>query len=332
MQNDEIITALDQAPDLAQGQTDSHALARNQNTEHAATGHDDAVQIDKQRPTPPQPEQKLDKPGKEADLQLKPQFLAEGYQGSGKLRDQVALITGGDSGIGRAVAVLFAREGANVAIVYVSDQEREDAEQVRQQVETEGRLCLLIRGDVKDYAFCEEAVKNTVEAFGKLDILVNNAAFQQHVEEIGDLSEEQFDKTFRTNIYGYFYMCKAAVPVLKNGASIINTSSVTGLAGSKKLLDYSATKGAINAFTKSLASQLIEKGIRVNAIAPGPVWTPLNPADQPPEAVAQFGSQTDMKRPAQPDEMSPAFVFLAANCCSSYITGIVLPITGSVSE
>ena len=275
------------------------------------------------------PAQHLQKPGKEADLQLKPQFMAPDYKGSGKLQDMAAVITGGDSGIGRAVAVLYAREGADVAIVYLN--EHEDAEETKRCVEAEGRRCLLIPGDVKDAAFCRQAVERAVKEFGKLDILVNNAAFQEHAMSLEDLDEERFDETMRTNIYGYFHMAKAAAPHLKQGASIINTGSVVGLRGSAKLLDYSITKGAIHAFTKSLAQNLIEKGIRVNAVAPGPVWTPLNPADAPPDKVAQFGKDTDFKRPAQPEELSPAYVFLAAPSCASYITGLVLPVTGSVS-
>jgi NAD(P)-dependent dehydrogenase (short-subunit alcohol dehydrogenase family) len=274
------------------------------------------------------PAQHLEKPGLEADLQEKPRFLAPDYQGSRKLQGMAALITGGDSGIGRAVAVLFAREGADVAIVYLN--EHQDAEETQRHVEHEGRSCLLIPGDVKDAAFCRKAVDETVQSFGKLDILVNNAAFQEHAASLEDITEERLDETLRTNVHGYFNMARAALPHLRAGASIINTGSVTGLEGSPQLLDYSATKGAIHAFTKSLASNLIAKGIRVNAVAPGPVWTPLNPADKPAEKVAEFGQQTQMKRAAQPEELSPAYVFLASPVCASYITGIVLPVTGSV--
>ncbi|MDB5890892.1 MAG: short-chain dehydrogenase/reductase [Polaromonas sp.] len=279
-------------------------------------------------PAPPMPAQHLEKPGLEADMELKPQFMAPAYKGSGKLDGMTAIVTGGDSGIGRAVAVLFAREGADVAVMYLHSHE--DAQETQRCIEAEGRRGICIAGDVKDAAFCREAVEKTVSEFGKLDILVNNAAFQEHASSLEDLTEERFDETLRTNVYGYFHMAKAALPHLKKGSSIINTGSVTGLEGSARLLDYSATKGAIHAFTKALASSLIEKGIRVNAIAPGPVWTPLNPADSPAEAVQEFGSKTDMKRPAQPEELSPAYVFLASPACSSYITGIVLPVTGSV--
>lgn len=274
------------------------------------------------------PAQHVAKPGLESDLQLKPQFLAPDYKGSGKLQDMAALITGGDSGIGRAVAVLFAREGADVAIVYLSSHE--DAEDTRRCVEAEGRRCILIPADVKDPQACRAAVQRTVDEFGKLDVLVNNAAFQEHAASLEDITEERFDETLRTNAYGYFHMAKAALPHLQRGASIINTGSVTGLQGSAKLLDYSMTKGAIHAFTKALAQNVIGKGIRVNAVAPGPVWTPLNPADSPADKVAEFGKQTDMKRAAQPEELSPAYVFLASPVCSGYITGIVLPVTGSV--
>lgn len=281
-------------------------------------------------PVPPMPEQHLEKPGIEADMELAPQFEAPYYQGSGKLEGFSAIVTGGDSGIGRAVAVLFAREGADVAIVYLN--EHEDAEVTRQQVEKEGRRCILIPGDVKSAAFCQRAVRKTVSTFGKLDVLVNNAAFQEHAASLADLTEERFDETFKTNIYGYFHMAQAALPHLKRGSAIINTGSVTGLRGSKELLDYSATKGAIHAFTKALASNLAEEGIRVNAVAPGPVWTPLNPADRSAEGVAKFGSQTQLGRAAQPEELSPAYVFLASPVCSSYITGIVLPITGNAGD
>ena len=274
------------------------------------------------------PAQHQAKPGSEEDLALQPRYQAPDYVGSAKLADMTALITGGDSGIGRAVAVLFAREGADVAIVYLN--EHEDARETQRAVEAEGRRCLLISGDVKDSAFCRQAVDDTVKAYGQLDILVNNAAFQEHAASLEDLTDERLDETFRTNILGYMYMARAALPHLSQGSSIINTGSVVGLRGNAQLLDYSTTKGAIHAFTKSLAQSVIEKGIRVNAVAPGPVWTPLNPADSPADKVKDFGKGTDMKRAAQPEELSPAYVFLAAPVCSGYITGIVLPVTGSV--
>ena len=276
------------------------------------------------------PSQHLLKPGQEADMELKPQFMAPEYKGSGKLEGMAALVTGGDSGIGRAVAVLYAREGADVAIVYLSSHE--DAEETRRCIEQEGRRCLLISGDVKDSAFCKQAVEQTVKEFGKLDILVNNAAFQQHAHSLQDITDERLDETFRTNIYGYFYMARAAEPHLKPGSCIVNTSSVVASKGSKELLDYSSTKGAINAFTLSLASALISKGIRVNAVAPGPVWTPLNPADRSAEEIVEFGKQTEFKRPAQPEELSPAYVFLASPVTASYITGMVLPVTGTIGS
>jgi NAD(P)-dependent dehydrogenase (short-subunit alcohol dehydrogenase family) len=278
-------------------------------------------------PESPMPAQHIEKPGIEAELELKPRYEAPHYKGSGKLQGRAALITGGDSGIGRSVAVLFAREGADVAIVYLP-QEQSDADETRAGIEREGRRALLIPGDVSRSEFCREAVEQTVNEFGELDILVNNAAFQQHQKSIEDVSEEQFDRTFRTNIYGYFYMAKAALARMKRGACIINTGSITGLEGSKELLDYSATKGAIHAFTKSLAQSLVERRIRVNCVAPGPVWTPLNPSDKPAEEVPEFGADTPFKRPAQPEEMAPAYVFFASEADSSYITGEVLTLLG----
>jgi NAD(P)-dependent dehydrogenase (short-subunit alcohol dehydrogenase family) len=280
-----------------------------------------------EEPKPPFPAQHQDKPGRESELQPRPRYQAPLYKGSGKLQGKAALITGGDSGIGRAVAVLYAREGADVAIGYLPE-EQEDADETRRAVEAEGRKCLLLPGDVTDPRYCTDAVAQTVRELGKLDILVNNAAFQQHQEKLEDVTDEQWDHTFKTNIYGYFYLAKAALPHLKEGATIINTSSITGLEGSKQLLDYSATKGAINAFTKSLAQNLVGRKIRVNAVAPGPVWTPLNPSDKPPKQVAQFGAKTPMGRPAQPEEIAPAFVFLASPHTASYITGEILPVIG----
>jgi NAD(P)-dependent dehydrogenase (short-subunit alcohol dehydrogenase family) len=280
-------------------------------------------------PEPPFPKQHLAKPGEESELDLAPMYEAPHYKGSEKLDRKVALITGGDSGIGRAVAVLFAREGADIAIAYLN--EHVDAEETKQAVEKEGRRCITISGDVADPEFCKEAVTQTTKQLGRLDVLVNNAAFQEHVKDFDELTEAHFDRTIKTNLYGYFYMAKAAVPHMRPGSAIVMTGSVTGLLGNKNLLDYSMTKGGIHAFVRSLATHLIDKGIRVNAVAPGPVWTPLNPADRDAESVSKFGSRTPMKRPAQPEEIAPAFVFLAAPSCSSYITGEILPIIGGYS-
>ena len=296
-------------------------------TGKAATTKRSAADRTQKQPKAPQPAQHQEKPGIESKLDPRPEYQAPLYRGSGKLQDKVALVTGGDSGIGRAVAVLFAREGADVAIVYLQE-EQTDAEETRRAVEAEGRRALLIPGDVRGSEFCQDAVERTLKEFDRLDVLVNNAAFQQHQKKLEDVSEEQWDRTFKTNIYGYFFMAKAALPHLKKGSAIINTGSITGLEGSKELLDYSATKGAIHAFTKSLAQSLVERGIRVNCVSPGPVWTPLNPSDKTAEDVAQFGGDTPMKRPAQPEEIAPAYVFFASEADSSYITGEVLTLLG----
>jgi NAD(P)-dependent dehydrogenase (short-subunit alcohol dehydrogenase family) len=279
------------------------------------------------QPAPPFPRQHQKKPGLESRIRPAPRYHAPEYRAAGKLEGRAALVTGGDSGIGRAVSVLFAREGADVAIVYLP-AEKSDARVTAKAVREAGRQCELVPGDVAQAGFCRRAVARTIEAFGRLDVLVNNAAFQQHQARLEDLSEEQWDRTFRTNIYGYFYMTRAALPHLRRGAAIVNCGSITGLEGSKQLLDYSSTKGAIHAFTKSLAQNLVERGIRVNCVAPGPVWTPLNVSDKPADQVARFGEGTPMGRPAQPEEIAPAFVFLASEADSSYITGEVITLLG----
>ena len=279
------------------------------------------------RPKNPMPKQKQARPGIEKKVEPRPQYKAPSYKGSGKLKNMAAIITGGDSGIGRAVAVLYAREGADVAIVHLP-AEKVDAKETVAAVEAEGRKCIAIAGDVKDPKFCQRAVAKAQKEFGRLDILVNNAAFQKHQSAIEDITDEQFDETFRTNIYGYFYMAKAALKFIPEGGSIVNCGSITGLEGSKELIDYSATKGAIHAFTKSLAQSLADRKIRVNCVSPGPVWTPLNVADKDPEEVAKHGADTPMKRPGQPEEIAPAFVFFASNADSSYISGEVLTILG----
>jgi NAD(P)-dependent dehydrogenase (short-subunit alcohol dehydrogenase family) len=277
-------------------------------------------------PEPPFPKQHQPKPGAEFKLDPAPLYDAPFYLGSKKLAGKVALITGGDSGIGRAVAVLFAREGADVVIAHLSEDR--DAAETKAAVENEGRSAIVIKGDVRNRAFCEDAVEQTIAAFGHLDVLVNNAAFQVHTKRIEDLSEEHFDETLKTNLYGYFFMAQAAARVMEAGSAIINTGSVTGIEGSPALLDYSMTKGGIHAFTRSLAGQLLERHIRVNCVAPGPVWTPLNPSDKEADDVSKFGSKVPMKRPAQPEEIAPAYVFLASPQMSSYITGEILPIIG----
>lgn len=287
----------------------------------------DAVQAGARRqPENPLPEQHLDKPGSESDLEPRPRYSAPDYRGSGKLEGMNALVTGGDSGIGRAVAVLFGREGANVAITYLS--EHADAAATKHAVEEEGVDCFVLAGDLRNPEFCEAAVERVLEEFGSLDILVNNAAFQLHVKGLQDLTDEHLDMTMRTNVYGYIQMARAAEPHLQEGGSIINTGSETGLFGHPSLLDYATTKGAIHALTMSLASHFAPRGIRVNCVAPGPVWTPLNPADKEADDIPEFGSSTPMKRPAQPEEIAPAYVFLAAPVCSSYISGAVLPVMG----
>jgi NAD(P)-dependent dehydrogenase (short-subunit alcohol dehydrogenase family) len=281
------------------------------------------AEVGPRQPKPPFPPQPIEPPGIEGDMDPRPRYRAPMYRGAGKLDGDVALVTGGDSGIGRSVAVLFAREGADVAIVYLPE-EQSDAEETAGAVEAEGRRALLIPGDVSDPDFCETAVSRCVEVLQRLTILVNNAATQQHRESIEDLDHESWRRTFDVNIHGYFNMVKAALPHLEEGSSILLTGSITGLEGSAQLLDYSATKGAIHAFTKSLAQSLLERGIRVNCVAPGPVWTPLNPAERDAEDTRQFGADTPLGRPAQPEEIAPAYVYFASNADSSYLTGQIL--------
>jgi NAD(P)-dependent dehydrogenase (short-subunit alcohol dehydrogenase family) len=267
------------------------------------------------------PQHQDNRPGLESEMTPQPKSDDAKYQGSNKLRDKVALITGGDSGIGRAVAIMFAKEGANVAIVYLN--EHEDAEKTKQMVEEIGRKCLCIPGDIGEENFCQSAVQKTVQEFGKLDILINNAAEQHPQQSIEDITAEQLERTFRTNIFSMFFLTKAALKHLKEGSAIINTTSVTAYKGNEQLLDYSSTKGAIVAFTRSLSQALIEKGIRVNGVAPGPIWTPLIPSTFPEEKVASFGAQVPMKRAGQPEEIAPSYVFLASED-SSYMSGQIL--------
>lgn len=283
-------------------------------------------------PRPPFPRQHQRTPGLEHRMRPRPNYQSPRYRAAGKLEGKTALITGGDSGIGRAVAVLYAREGADVAIVFLP-AEASDAGETKQAVEACGRSCLLIPGDLTDKAFCKEAVERTVRELGGLDILVSNAAHQNRVPSLERVTDDEFDRTFRTNIYAYFYLCRAAVKHMKRGSCIIATSSITGLEGSEKLLAYSSTKGAINAFTKTLSMELVKNGIRVNAVAPGPVWTPLNVADRglPASKVAKFGQDTIFQRPAQPEELAPAYVFLASEADASFITGMVLHEVGDTT-
>lgn len=279
------------------------------------------------KPKSPLPPQTQPKPGLDSAMTPEPQYLAPKYKGAEKLAGKVAIITGGDSGIGRSVAVLYAREGANVAIIYLP-AEQSDADVVKQAVEAEGREALLLPGDVSDPKFCRESVEKTVKKFGRLDILVNNAAYQETREKFDDVTEEDWDHTFKVNIYGYFYMAKAALKHLKPGSAIINCGSITGFEGNKTLIDYATTKGAIHAFTKSLAMNLAERKIRVNCVAPGPIWTPLQPVSKPAEDVADHGADTPMGRPGQPEEVAPAFVFFASEADSSYISGEIMTVLG----
>lgn len=269
-----------------------------------------------------QPPQSQDQqPGVEAEMTPKPKSDDPGYKGSGKLEGKVALITGADSGIGRAVAIAFAKEGADVAIAYLN--EHDDAKETKQLVEAQNRRAVAIAGDIGSEDFCQQLVEQTVQEFGKLDILVNNAAEQHPQESIEDISAEQLERTFRTNIFSMFFLSKAALKHLQKGSTIVNTTSVTAYKGNQQLIDYSSTKGAIVAFTRSLSQSLISKGIRVNAVAPGPIWTPLIPATFPPDKVASFGKQVPMERPGQPEEVAPSYVFLASDD-SSYMSGQVL--------
>ncbi len=299
----------------------THASRSNERRSAAASGKPE------EKPQPPFPPQHQKRPGLDEKMTPRPEFRGRQYRPAGKLVDKVALITGGDSGIGRSVAYLFAREGADVALVYLPEEEP-DATEVRDAILELGQRVLLLPGDVSDSDFCERAVQQTVETFGQLNILVNNAAYQKHKKSLGEITDDEWDRTFRVNIHGYFYMARAAVKHLSRGDAIVNCGSITGLEGSKELLDYSATKGAIHAFTKSLAQNLVEQGIRVNCVSPGPVWTPLNVADKPAREAGQHGADTPMERPAQPDEIAPAFVFFASSGDSSYITGEVLTLLG----
>jgi NAD(P)-dependent dehydrogenase (short-subunit alcohol dehydrogenase family) len=296
-----------------------------------ATASRTATSAPMTEPTPPFPPQKQEPPGLERDILPAPRWRAERYRAADKLAGQVAIVTGGDSGIGRAVAYLFAREGADVTIVCLPEEET-DACETKAAVEQVGRHCLMLVGDLRQAGFCDQVVRDTLNKFGRLDVLVHNAAWQNR-KSITEISEDELDRTLKTNVYSYIRLCRAAVPHMQPGACIIATGSVVGEQGSERLSDYAASKGAIHAITKSLALELVEQGIRVNCVAPGPVWTPLNIADtgMTPEGVSSFGedpSSSPMRRPAQPEEVSPAFVFLASAADSSFITGEVLLISG----
>lgn len=284
------------------------------------------------QPSPPYPGQKLEKPGLEQEMEQRPQWRAPRYKAAGKLQGKVALVTGGDSGIGRAVAYLYAREGADVAIVYLPS-EQADAEEVEKAIRGEGKQCVLIPGDLADPQFCRQCIQTTIDRLGKLDILVSNAAHQNRKASLEEVSDEEWDRTIKVNLYAYFHLVKAALPHLKPGASIIASGSQVGLQGSPELPDYGATKGAIHSFTKTLALNLIKKGIRCNVVAPGPVWTPLNPADKgmDEKKVSEFGQKTPLGRAAQPEEIAPAYVFLASDADSSFISGIVLEEMGGLT-
>lgn len=283
-------------------------------------------------PKPPFPQKKLEKPGIESEMSPRPRYMAPEYKGAGKLQGKVAVVTGGDSGIGRSVAVLYAREGADVAITGLP-AERSDSEETKRAVEAEGRRCIVIEGDLADPQFCRSVIERTVGELGRLDVLVHNAAHQNHWKSLEDVPDEEWDRTFRVNVYAYFWLVKAALPHLKPGAAIIASGSQTGIAGSGKLPAYSTTKGAIHTFTKTLSQLLLDRGIRVNCVAPGPVWTPLNPADKgrTPEEVSTFGEGAPIGRPAQPEEVAPSYVFLASDADSSYISGEVINVLGGTT-
>jgi NAD(P)-dependent dehydrogenase (short-subunit alcohol dehydrogenase family) len=284
-------------------------------------------------PSPPYDSDKQRRPGLEADMRTAPRHRAERYRAAGKLKDKVALITGGDSGIGRAVALLYAREGADVAVVHLPE-EREDAEQVRQEVEEQGRRCLLLPGDLKDPEFCRETVERTVDRLGGLNILVSNAAYLNSKLELEQLTADDFDRTFKTNIYAYFHLVMAALPHLEAGDAVIATATEEALKGSTTMIDYAASKAALITLTKSIAPHLAERGVRANVVAPGPTWTPLNEADQhmPPEGLARIGSEAPLGRAAQPEEIAPTYVYLASDADSSYTVGEVIAVTGGIVD
>ncbi|UUU19082.1 SDR family oxidoreductase [Streptomyces sp. DSM 40750] len=284
-------------------------------------------------PAPPYDSDKQQRPGLEADMRTRPRYRASRYRANGKLEDKVALITGGDSGIGRAVALLYAREGADVAIVHLPD-ERVDAEQVRREVQQQGRHCLLLPGDVTDPAFCREAVERTVTELGGLNILVSNAAYLNSKLELEQLTAEDFDRTFKTNVYAYFHLLMAALPHLKPGDAVIATATEEALKGSETMIDYAASKAALITLTKSVAMHLATRGVRANVVAPGPTWTPLNEADEhmPPDGLAQIGNESPLSRAAQPEEIAPTYVYLASDADSSYTVGEVIAVTGGIVD